>query len=292
MCYYLGIDGGGSTTRAVLADAHGQPVATATAGSLNYLAVGMPAARMQLERIVAQIGHPAHAAFIGNAALAGPAPAQDLHALCDGILEPAFLGMDSDLFIALEAMGTSGPCAVAIAGTGSMAAGRAGDGKPVITKGGWGYLLGDEGSGFHIAWQAVRAALRGYDRSGPVTALTQAACTHFCVDTPEELLDCFYDPPKERHEIAAFAQAVLRSKDRVAQEIVSRSAADFAQTVRALLRHLPQDAPLGLWGGMFQHSAAYREAFCQALGKSAALLPAPPEWGAVRAARLLALEHQ
>ena len=287
MQYYLGIDGGGSTTRAVLVDARAEPIATARAGSLNYRAMGIEVARRSLQDIVRQIDRPIHAAFIGNAALSGPAPENELRALCEGILEPEYLAMDSDVFIALEAMDTPGPCAVAIAGTGSMAAGRAGEREPVLTKGGWGWLLGDEGSGFHIAWEGMRAALRGYEGSGPATGLTGALCRHYGVNTPEELLDIFYDPPKEPREIAAFAWEVLHCDDPVARGIVARCAADFAHTVRALLRQLPENTQLGLWGGMFQHSEEYRAAFCAALGKQAKLLPMGPEWGAVRAAMKL-----
>jgi len=287
MQYYLGIDGGGSTTRAVLADARGNAIATARAGSLNYLAVGYVIARASLQEIMNQIALPVHAAFIGNAALAGPAPESELRTLCEGILEPAHLAMDSDLFIALEAMGASGPCAVAIAGTGSMAAGRAGENSPILHTGGWGWMLGDEGSGFHIAWEGIRAALLGHEGSGRVTSLTGELCRHYGANEPEDLLNIFYDPPKEPREIAAFAWEVLHSGDLVAREIVSRCAESFAQTVKALLAKLPEDTQLGLWGGMFQHSAAYRDAFCAALGKEANLLPAAPEWGAVRAAMKL-----
>ena len=289
MQYYLGVDGGGSTTRAVLVDARGEAVATARAGSLNYRGAGMETTRKNLRSIINQIGKPVHAAFIGNAALAGPAPAEELRALCEGILEPAYLAMDSDVFIALEAMDTPGPCAVAIAGTGSMAAGRAGASEPVLTAGGWGWLLGDEGSGFHIAWEGIRAALRAYEGSGPATALTGELCAHYGVNAPEDLLDIFYDPPKEPREIASFARIVTDSGDPVAREIVARCAGDFAETVRALLRQLPGGTKLGLWGGMFQHSGAYRAAFCAALEKKADLLPMKPEWSAARAAMKLML---
>ena len=289
MQYYLGIDGGGSTTRAVLVDARAETISTARAGSLNYRAVGIDIARESLQSIMEQIAKPVHAAFIGNAALSGPAPEEELRALCAGILKPEFLAMDSDLFIALEAMDNPGPCAVAIAGTGSMVAGRAGEKEPVFTMGGWGWMLGDEGSGFHIAWEGIRAGLRGLEGSGPETALSEALCRHYGVRLtyPEELIDLFYDPPKEPREVAAFAWEVLHCDDAVAREIVSRCAENFSGTAKALLRNLPENPRLGLWGGMFQISEAYRAAFCATLGKQADLLPAAPEWGAARAAMKL-----
>ena len=287
MRYYLGIDGGGSDTRAVLADARGEAVASAKAGSLNYRSMGYDTARESLRSIMEQLGKPVYAAFIGNAALSGSAPKEELRALCEGILEAEFIAMDSDLFIALEAMNTNDACAVAIAGTGSMAAGRAGEAAPILHRGGWGWLLGDEGSGFHIAWEGIRAALQGHDGSGSATALTQALCSHYDANTPDGLTGIFYNPPKEPREIASFARVVLNCDDPAANAIVVRCAADFARTVNALLEKLPQDTKLGLWGGMFQHSEAYRAAFCAALGKQADLLPMTPEQGAVRAAMKL-----
>ena len=287
MRYYLGIDGGGSDTRAVLADARGEAVAFAKAGSLNYRSMGFDTARESLCSIMEQINLPVYAAFIGNAALSGPAPEDELRALCTGILKAKYIAMDSDLYIALEAMRTNDACAVAIAGTGSMAAGRAGEASPILHAGGWGWLLGDEGSGFHIAWEGIRAALCGHDGSGPATVLTQALCAHYNANMPDDLTDIFYNPPKEPREIASFAREVLTSSDPVARDIVSRCAAEFAGTVHALLRRLPEKTKLGLWGGMFQHSEAYRAAFCAALGKQADLLPVPPEQGAVRAAMKL-----
>ena len=289
MRYYLGIDGGGSVTRAVLADELGIAVARCEAGSIHYRAVGYAAARANLRYIAAQLARPVRACFIGNAALAGPAPEGELRALTEGVLQAERLAMDSDLYIALEAMRVHGPCAVAIAGTGSMAAGRAGEGRPIVHTGGWGYLLGDEGSGFHIGWEALRAALQGYEGGGPATALTGEMCAFYGADAPEELLGLFYDPPMERQKIAAFAQRVLRCEDdAVARGIIRGCAAAFAATARALLRKLPPETPLGLWGGMFQHSEEYRRAFCRALEKQAELLPCPPEMGAVWAAMKLA----
>jgi len=287
--YFLGIDGGGSKTTAMLCNAQGNVAAQAQAGSLNYRALGYEAARASLRDIISQLSVPIKAAFIGNAALAEAAPLEEIYALTEGILEAKYIGMDSDLSIALEAMRSPGPCAVVIAGTGSMAAGRAGEGQPILHAGGWGWLLGDEGSGFHMGWEGLRAALRGYEGSGPATALTQAMCGHYGARQPEDLLDIFYNPNKKHNEIAAFAKYVMDiHEDAVGQAIVRRCAADLAETARALLRKLPEDTQVGLWGGAFERCCAYREAFVHALECPAALLPVPPARGAVYAAMKLA----
>ncbi|MCL2195095.1 MAG: hypothetical protein FWB76_04000 [Oscillospiraceae bacterium] len=285
---FLGIDGGGTKTTAVLCSAQGEVIARAEAGSLNYRALGYDTARASLRDVLSQLPCEPSAAFIGNAALADQAPLEELHALTHGILNHIPVGMNSDLYIALEAMQCAGASAVIIAGTGSMCAGRTAPGEPIVHTGGWGWLLGDEGSGFHLGWEGLRAALRGYEGSAPATQLTAHACEFYDAKQPEELLNTFYNPNKRHNEIAAFARVVSGLDDAVAQAIVQRCAADLAQTAKALLRKLPANTQIGLWGGLFERRETYRQAFCAALGKQAQVLPVPPAQGAAMAAMRLA----
>jgi len=287
MQYYLGIDGGGTKTTAVLCNAQGEIIAQAKAGSLNYRALGYDIARESLRDILNQLPHQPNAVFIGNAALASQAPPDELHALTHGILDGIPVGMDSDLYIALEAMQCNGSCAVVIAGTGSMCAGRLSPTAPIIHTGGWGWLLGDEGSGFHIGWEGLRAALRGYEGSGPETMLTFYACDFYGAKAPEDLLDIFYNPNKRHNEIAAFSKYVGDLDDSVARAIIQRCAADLAQTAKVLLRKLPAETQVGLWGGVFEKCENYRSVFVQALGMQAAVLSIPPVQGAALAAQTL-----
>ncbi|MDR3313040.1 MAG: hypothetical protein LBS96_01125 [Oscillospiraceae bacterium] len=294
---WIGMDGGGTKTLALAARRDGSLVAAARAGSINFFSVGWEEARAQLRSIVQALsaatgGAPVASAFIGHAALAGSAEPGQLRRLAEGILEADMLGMESDLCVALEAMPGEGAKAVAVSGTGSMVAGRASPGAQLLTCGGWGYLLGDEGSGFHLAWEGVRAALRGSEKSAAATELTGALLRHFGANEPAALLPLFYEPPMERHRLAGFARAVLacaEAGDAPALAIVRHGAGEFAQTTAALLRRLPQGAALGLWGGVMVGSACYRAAFCGALAVEfpalrPALLPCPPEAGALFAA--------
>ncbi|MCL2445381.1 MAG: hypothetical protein FWD06_01250 [Oscillospiraceae bacterium] len=284
---YLGIDGGGSKTTAVLCNAQGNVIAQAKAGSLNYRALGYDIARASLQDILHQLPCTPTAVFIGNAALANEAPPEELQALTQGILDGVPAGMNSDLYIALEAMQCQGPSAVVIAGTGSMCAGRTAANEPILHTGGWGWLLGDEGSGFHLGWEGLRAALRGYEGSGPATALTAHACEFYGANVPEDLLDIFYNPNKLHNEIAAFARVVSNLDDPVACTIVQHCAADLAKTAKALLRRLPADTQIGLWGGLFERRENYRQAFIEALGVQASVLAMPPAVGAALAATKL-----
>lgn len=289
---FLGIDGGGSRTTAALFDRDGTFLKEAVTGSLNYYSNPLSDVRDNLASLVRDVrqetgNSPFQSVFIGLSALNGRADDAAVHKLTDGVVQAQTIGMDSDLFIALEAMCTDGPCAAAICGTGSMAVARDADGR-ILHKGGYGYLLGDEGSGYAIALAAVRSAMRSADGSGDRTALEEAACAFFQVRSEEDWIERFYDPPIRRQDVAAFLPQVARCAadgDVIALQILEAQADDFARTVHALLRTLPDDCPLGLWGGVFRHVPQFTERFCQSFpGRNAAFLPFPPQIGAVFAA--------
>lgn len=295
MRYYLGIDGGGTKTTAVLCDETGREVSRFIGKELNYNAVGMETARAHLretvEGVLAGTDASPAAVCIGLSALSDRADAALTAAFCGDIFPCETVLLESDVFIALEAMDRSGAAAVAVAGTGSMAAGRLPDGG-VIHTGGWGHILGDEGSGYALALEAAKAAVRGREGSGPATSLTAALLAHFGAEKPDDLIPVFYDPPVERSRLASFAPAVFHCAeqgDEVAVGMIREQAALFAATAAALLRRLPSGTPLGLWGGLFEHQPAYVAAFADVLHiefpeTHIALLPAPPVFGAVRAA--------
>ena len=295
MKYYLGIDGGGSKTAALLCDENLQTVSSFTGGEINYRSVGFSAARNNLAAVIEGVlgGRDIRlsSVFIGHAALSGKADEALIRDFCGGVVPCGRIGMDSDLYIALEAMEAPGPAAVAICGTGSMAAGRLPDGT-VIHTGGWGYLLGDEGSGFAVALDALKAAIRGGEGAGPRTALTQSLLSYFRCGSLEGLIDLVYAPVIPRRQIAAFAPEVFRCAaggDETARRIIDDHSAHFADTLGALLRQLPAGCPVGLWGGMFQYQPEYRAAFIQRIKKDfpssqIGILRRPPEYGAVLAA--------
>lgn len=291
----LGIDGGGSKTTAVLFTRDGRFVHRVQVGSINYYSNPLSKAREELSRIVEQmLPYTQHgsfeSAFIGMSALNSAASAQELHSFCGGILSAKALGMDSDLYIALEAMHTEPPCAVAICGTGSMAVAKGEDGR-ITHRGGFGFLLGDEGSGYAISLAAVRAAMRSAEGTAAPTALTKAALCHFEAEDTDALIARFYDPPIRRQDVAAFLPAVCacaEAGDEAAKSIFKNQAQDFSETVLSLVRDMPKEIRIGLWGGVFCHAHFFRNIFMDCMAKqgfeNVGLLDCPPEVGAVLAA--------
>lgn len=284
MKYYLGIDGGGSKTTAVVFDENGFFVKKAIGESINYYSVGLETARKNINDIIVSLDFGNYeSVFIGMSALNERANSETTNRFASGIISSQKITMDSDLFVALEAMATEGECAVIISGTGSMAIMRNADGL-ISHAGGWGYILGDEGSGYVIGLGGIKAAIRSVE-GGKKTELLSACLKHFGIKDIYELIDLYYDKGVERKTTAAFAKSVLElsSTDQVSAEIIEAQATDLAETAKALIKN--PECKTGLWGGVFQNSELFRQKFTEKSGfTKASLLPLTPEQGAILAA--------
>ena len=95
------------------------------------------------------------------------------------------------------------PAVLTISGTGAMSAAEDADGN-IFTAGGWGRLTGDEGSGYYIALESIRAALHAADGLAPETLLLPAVLCYFGVSEPRDLINVFYG--ENCPDIAGFAE--------------------------------------------------------------------------------------
>lgn len=164
--------------------------------------------------------------------------------------------------------------------------------------GGWGLLLGDEGSGGNLGLEAVKAVLRAEDGLGPATRLKAAVMRHFKVSTPAGLITRVYRRPPTSGEYARILPALLaaaRSGDRVARALLRRAGEQLAELVEAVAArlHVHGTVPLILSGGVLSCDSLLRRTM---LRRVRASLPhirvskaiAPPEVGALVKARSLA----
>lgn len=293
---YLGVDGGGTKTIAVVSDEKGNIIASASGKTINFSTAGMMNARENLKNIVGELYEDTgieryDAVFAGCSAVDGRADSATASEFFGGAVSADRYFLDSDYHVAFEGMRTNGPCAIIISGTDSVVYGRT-DGGGIIRKGGWGYLLGDEGSGYAIANEGMKAALRGFDRSGPQTLLTDALLDYFEVSSLESLLRIFYKPAIQRFRIAKFSKHVLdcvMNGDAVATQIVTAQCLGLAATAASVLREMPAGTPLAFWGGVLQNSQICRDIISSYISEefpeTRTGLPAfPPETGAVFAA--------
>lgn len=295
MKYYLGIDGGGTLTSAVVADENGRIISRASSETLNFYSVDMAVCRKNLENILTKILvscgiHSFYATVIGCSALDGPASQSITAALCGGILDSQKIYMDSDAFVALKA--ATGNC-VAICGTGSMAIGEKINGE-IVTKGGWGHIIGDEGSAYSIAVCALKLCCQFSDK-GISHPLLEKAKEYFGVQDFRKAIDFIYSPVTSKAQIAGFASQVdlLANNGCVeATQIIKTEAVKYSQTVSSLIKAVGGCKSLSLYGGVFENSVLFKQEFSRQIHNEYAhtnitMLTTPPEEGALKVAMKL-----
>ena len=298
--FYLGIDGGGTKTTAAIMNDKKKIVYTFEGKSINYYSEGLETARQNMRDLLSDIYYHTgilrfRAVFIGMSALFGKASEKEINDFADKLIIADIIGMDSDLYIALKAADDDEKSVVGICGTGSMAAAFNKDGE-VVTKGGYGYILGDEGSAYAIALEAIQAAVTGAEKSTEETALSEKVLEFYNCSSLQELVDRFYNPTIDRKTIASFAKVVTdcaRNGDNVARKILRHQAQKFAATVKALQRENEEREHIYLYGGVFQHDEIFTYHFKAAFrghkkGLKIKLLKVPPVHGAAKAAYDLA----
>lgn len=264
---FLGVDGGGSKTEAVVVDEHGGLCGRGHSSSSNFRAVGVERAIHHLgaaiEEALASAGgvSPLASAWFG---LAGIHRAEDAEVLSPRLQRFARdVSLTNDAELVLAGLG-SGPGVALIAGTGSIALGRGTTGQ-IVQVGGWGHLIGDEGSAYDLGRQALQAAARAADGRGPATALLELALRHWALTEPREIVERVYLAQEKAH-IAALARGALalaRNGDPVARAIRRHACAELASAAIAALDalHLSMTAiPLALGGGLLMHEPDMRAA--------------------------------
>jgi N-acetylmuramic acid 6-phosphate etherase len=274
---YLGVDGGGSHTVALLASADGAVLGSGVGGPSNLQAVGPERAFQALEEAVAGAYKaaglsrtPAAGACLG---LAGAGREADRGLVRDWAARTNLAGrveVTTDVALLLPAGTPAGWGVAVVAGTGSIALGRTADGR-TARSGGWGHLLGDEGSGYALALGALQAVARAADGRGPATLLTDHLLRALGLGGPSELVPWLYQGGRERAELAALAPLVLgaaEAGDAVAEGLVEEGAQELAAAAAAVARQLgmaDQEVPVALAGGALVGSPAYPERFLAAL---------------------------
>jgi N-acetylglucosamine kinase-like BadF-type ATPase len=261
--YFLGVDGGQSSTLAFIADETGRFAGGGTGGPCNH--VGAEGGR---KKFVAAIGGCLRAACevagldpktitFEAACLGFSGGPEDKKEILEEMLRVNRLIVTDDALIALAGATGGGPGIMTIAGTGSISFGRNSAGKSVRA-GGWGYVYGDEGGAFDITRQALRAMLRQEEGWGPPTALHEAFLAITRAKSANALLHRFYTRGYPRKRVAEFAVLVNRvamEGDAIAREILHNAAQQLATlvgAVRAQLFQPGEPAIVSYIGGVFE----------------------------------------
>lgn len=292
---YLGVDGGGSKTVCLLGDRM-TTLGRGEAGPANPSLGGVDAFRIALadaahDALRASSDRRVVRAWIGVAGGDAPGVRMALRTVALELLPVTDVVISHDARLLLAAAGMASGIAV-VSGTGSSVYGLAPDGREVIV-GGWGHLLGDEGSGYDIARQALRAVTQAADGRGPSTRLSAAIGAALGAATPAELRErCYPAPPVP--DLARLAQIVLElaANDDVAAAIVERAASELAAAIEVCRQRLPvSDSEMRVVaaGGLLRDGSPLLRNLAEALtasgGYQLAALDSEPAAGALALAR-------
>ena len=259
--YVLGLDAGGTKTVCLLADGEGRIVGSARRGGANLQAAG----ELHVEKVLHDVMEealsgtdlPPVAICLGIAGVDRPDDAHVVRGIMRRIGYKARVLVVNDALVALEAGAPGEPGVVIISGTGSIAYGRNAMSQ-AARSGGWGYVLGDEGSGYWIGRAALRAVLREADKRGPRTALTPILLDHFAVAQAQGLIHEVYHTNLKPSAIASLATCVqdaFTRGDDVAAGILREAAGELEGSALSVVRRLElvgMPFPFILAGGIFR----------------------------------------
>jgi N-acetylglucosamine kinase-like BadF-type ATPase len=268
MGYILGVDGGGTKTLALLGDLDGNVLARGLSGSSNTNGVGFDAACSALERAIS-IARKDHGGEISAMCLglAGAGRKEDIEQFQNWAVRTfpkTPVKVLSDAEVLLAAGVASGPALALICGTGSIVYGRTITGE-LIRAGGWGYLFGDEGSGYAIGSAALRAVMQAYDGRGSKTLLSKLVLKRYGLHTPLELVRSIYGAESPLSTVASLTDLVEQAAelgDSVAIAILEESSRELTRAIAAIYPKLGSSAiPLILTGGTILHGRYLLKAF-------------------------------
>lgn len=287
MNYIIGVDGGGTKTLALLADLDGNVLARGMSGPSNLNAVGFDAACAALESSIhIAMGDRAGEISALCLGLAGAGQREDVERFYVWALEKfpgTAVKVVNDAEILLAAGSPNGPALAMICGTGSIVYGRTVRGE-LIRAGGWGYLFGDEGSGYAMGQAALRAVMQASDGRGPSTLLTELVLQHRGLSEPPELVRSIYEVDSPRLEVASLSRLVEEAagrRDVVAAAILEESAQELARTIAVVYPKLGASVcPLVITGGTILYGTHLKAAFhraCEALELTFSVVRYVPE---------------
>jgi N-acetylglucosamine kinase-like BadF-type ATPase len=295
---FLGVDGGQSSTTALVGDETGRVVGHGRGGPCNHVegsegrAKFVRVIRECVEAACREAGVDPRAEF-ESACLGFSGGPHDKESILRETIRTSYMQVTHDALIALSGATAGEPGIVVIAGTGSIAFGRNTRGE-TARAGGWGYIFGDDGGAFDIARQGLRAALRYEEGWGPPTTLHRILLDATQAQSANELMHRFYTNEFQRRTIARLAIVVddaARAGDTEATNILRNAAAQLNGLAFAVETRLFADksTPVAYIGGAFR-SAILLGRFRELAGETAAPKYGPAAGALIEAYRAAGID--
>lgn len=265
---YIGIDGGGTKTTTVVVDAAGHELARHTGPTSNPAVIGFDATnRVLLEGLRAvrselESSEPFAAGWIGLAGVDRPGDRERLETALATELAETRITNDGDLILA--GLGAAAGIGI-VAGTGSIVMGR-GRNDERVRAGGWGHIIGDEGSGWHFGVAALKAIAASVDGYGEEPPFTTELLVAWGLTDPRQIITRTYAPETSKRDIARFASFTIRAAEAgfgPSRDAVTHGARVLATQVHAVATRLgftgSTPLNLALAGGLLLNVPYYRD---------------------------------
>ncbi len=260
-----GIDAGGTTTRCILVNENGELLAESKAGPANYQVTGLANVAQEIRKAINVVCKEAGINEIDvlGVGLAGVISKEDIQTVKNNLLlikQVKKCCITNDGEIAVLGAYAGEPGIVVVVGTGSIIYGLKENGVTVKI-GGWGPLLGDEGSGFWIGLKALQAIIKTGEGRNANTSLSSILMNSFNIDDLEELVSFVYQDKLSREKIAALAPLVIRAMadgDQVAKQIIEKGCDELILMITAMAKKINyQKKEIAVTGGLFNNSPFY-----------------------------------
>jgi N-acetylmuramic acid 6-phosphate etherase len=295
--FILGIEGGGTRTTALLADARGREMQRATFGPGNVRLLD-DRALVKLLRSISKTFEKPDAIGLGLAGARNETDRQRVRAATAKVWKKTPCDVTHDLEVAIAALPSppAGATILVLSGTGSCCFGKTPDGR-TAKMGGWGHVLGDKGSGFEIGLRGLKAVVFYFDRDGTWSQLGKRllAATH--CNEPDDLIDWAGNADKDA--MAALAPEVFaaaKARDRIARDVLAGAAEMLAKdAVTCASKLAKKNAPVDfvLFGGVLRNQPAFARAVATEIKSrwpkaNVSTQKRDDVWGAIELARDLA----
>ncbi len=279
---FVGVDGGGTKTEAVLLDENRKIICQGISGASNPLRVGIETALANIFTAIENACDTGNRSRSDIAAivcgLAG-VRRQDLRRTIKQRISQNYriktVEVTTDSEIALYGVNFGKAGLVLIAGTGSVCLGKNDDGE-TATAGGWGPLAGDEGGGAGIARRALQSIAKASDGRGKKTVLSNYAVEYFRALSADDLTVAIYSPQMDNAKIAGFARFVIKAAqkddDKIAKEILIEAGFELGIAANAVIKKLKLNRkkfPVGYVGSIFKAGNLITDSVMQTIHQAA-----------------------
>ena len=273
--YVIGLDGGGTKTKVLVADRNKKILESFLAGAINYNGSEKERIDRNMQSIFQTILAKGYARkdcigiCIGTAGISNPLVPQYIKSNVDLFNYSCPVSIVGDHETALVGALLQSEGMILIAGTGSICYGRDGKGNSYRT-GGYGHLIDDEGSGYAIGRDILSAVVRAYDKRCEATVLTKLVLDYLNIQTIEELIRYVYDPGHSKKDIAKLSvliEKAYRLQDQAAIAIVDHCVSELMELTKPILKVMKEDCSIAVSGSILLKNQDIFDKLCAGMKK-------------------------